>query len=174
MFLKYCESWGTLKPELNSANIKHKLVHANRHSSLYSGTERRISALCQALLINYLVKEIGALCKLRPQGMLGPVYPEISSEGLRTKREGRKGQHTIAHINAVVWDESSVFLRYLTLFEWPQNIESWLDGETAERQSTSGRKLCFLVTWYSISWVSIAGRMSPFNTWDIHIHMQLL
>lgn len=32
--------------------------------------------------MNYLVKEICALCKLRSQGMLGPVYPEISSEGL--------------------------------------------------------------------------------------------
>lgn len=40
------------------------------------------SAFCQASLMNYLIKEICALCKLRSQGMLGPVYPEISSEGL--------------------------------------------------------------------------------------------
>lgn len=36
------------------------------------------------------------------------------------------------------------------------------------RLITSGRKLCFLVTWYNISWVSIAGRISPFNTWEIN------
>ena len=53
-----------------------------------------MSVLCQACLINYLVKEIGALCKLRPQGMLGPVNPEISSEGLGKDGEGRRGQHT--------------------------------------------------------------------------------
>lgn len=47
-------------------------------------------------LINYLVKEIGALCKFRPQGMLGPVYPEISSEGLRTTGEGQRSQRTRA------------------------------------------------------------------------------
>lgn len=46
-------------------------------------------------LIKYLIEEIGALCKLRPQGMLGPVHPEISSEGLRTDKEGQRGQHTL-------------------------------------------------------------------------------
>lgn len=40
-------------------------------------------ARCQASIINYLIKEICTLCKLRSQGMLGPVYPEISSEGLK-------------------------------------------------------------------------------------------
>lgn len=43
--------------------------------------------LCTVAVINYLIEEIGALCKLRPKGMLGPVYPEISSEGLGIDRE---------------------------------------------------------------------------------------
>lgn len=42
---------------------------------------------CQGCLRNYLVEEIGALCKLRSQGMLSPVNPEISSEGLWVDRE---------------------------------------------------------------------------------------
>lgn len=74
-------------------------MHDNSHLPLYCGAENRTYALCQASLINYLVKEIGALCKLRPQGMLGPVYPEISSEGLGIDREGRKGS---AHHSSVV------------------------------------------------------------------------
>lgn len=49
---------------------------------------------CQASIINYLIKEICTLCKLRSQGMLSPVYPEISSEGLR-RNKGQKGQQTI-------------------------------------------------------------------------------
>lgn len=52
------------------------------------------SALSKASLINYLIKEICALCKLRSQRMLGPVDPEISSEGLWINK-GQKGQQTI-------------------------------------------------------------------------------
>lgn len=51
-------------------------------------------AFCQASLMNYFIKEICALCKLRSQGMLGPVYPEISSEGLRINK-GQKCQEKI-------------------------------------------------------------------------------
>lgn len=79
-------------------NIQQNLPYNNRHLPLYCGSEKRTYAQCQASLINYLVKEIGALCKLRPQGMLGPVYPEISSEGLGIDGEGRRGQHTIASV----------------------------------------------------------------------------
>lgn len=39
--------------------------------------------------MNYLVEEIGALCKLRPQRVLGPVDPKISCEGL--ERGGATG-----------------------------------------------------------------------------------
>ena len=75
-------------------------MHDNRHLplSVLVAVKREHSALCQASLINYLVKEIGALCKLRPQGMLGPVYPEISSEGLGRGGEGRRGQHTMQSV----------------------------------------------------------------------------
>lgn len=48
--------------------------------------------LCVMSVINYFIEEIGALCKLWPQGMLGPVYPEISSEGLGIDKEGRRDQ----------------------------------------------------------------------------------
>lgn len=52
------------------------------------------TAGCQASIMNYLIKEICTLCKLRSQGMLSPVYPEISSEGLR-RSKGQTGQQTI-------------------------------------------------------------------------------
>lgn len=48
-----------------------------------------------------------------------------------------------------------------------QAQHSWFQ---VEKNCTSGRKLCFFVTWYNISWVSMAGRISPFNTWDTHSH----
>lgn len=90
------------KLEIKVSDVRYKPVksptfskmHDKRHLILYCGSEKRMSAFCPASLINYLVKEIGALCKLRPQGMLGPVYPEISSEGLSIEGEGRRGQHT--------------------------------------------------------------------------------
>lgn len=71
-------------------------------------SEKRTSALCQASLINYLVKEIGALCKFRPQGMLCPMYPEISCEGLGIDGEGRGGQHTIPSIVIKQTDEAKM------------------------------------------------------------------
>lgn len=75
------------------------MIHDNIHVSLYCDAEKRMYPFCPPSIINYLVKKIGALCKLRPQGMLGPVYPEISSEGLGTDAEGHKGS---AHHSSVV------------------------------------------------------------------------
>ena len=56
------------------------------------------------ILINYLIKEIGALCKLRSQRMLSPVYPEISSEGLGTEGEGQRGRHTYPESGKCLFD----------------------------------------------------------------------
>lgn len=55
---------------------------------------------CQASTINYLIKEIGTLCKLRSEGMLSPVYPEISSEGLRRNKRTKRSANHSRHVNS--------------------------------------------------------------------------
>lgn len=89
-FLFFCHfAFVILHPaaELNGLNTR-----SSSHYGIGEISKRRrrgtsfLNSSAATRLMDYLVEEIGALCKLRPQRVLSPVYPEISGEGLETDR----------------------------------------------------------------------------------------
>lgn len=96
IFDKFSKFQCTFVLKINvSTQERHLKVTATAYILMPLCYESKENMHFVSYLIKYLIEEIGTLCKLRPQGMLGPVYPEISSEGLRTDKEGQHGQHTL-------------------------------------------------------------------------------
>lgn len=86
----------------------------------------------------------------------------------RQKDEGvsTPARHVISLVFLLCDKFECLLFQLWTQAIWGYSVARCLCG--AIQVFTSGRKLCFFVTWYNISWVSMAGRISPFKTWDMH------